>query len=192
MENWLLLLQTPINKLDENLQREVYFSFYNMAYIDVYCLIQDHGITEDILQEAFLKITKGAPNLKQQTFIKSWVRQVTRNTAIDWLRKHKKKNKEIASLEVLIEKNQLTLEQVSVASEVERRSRSKALANALSKIKPEYRRLLQMFYWEDKSYKELCVELQITESVLTQRLFRARKKLLHYFLREWADEDAPV
>lgn len=79
-----------------------------------------------------------------------------------------------------------TLE-ISVTSEVENKWRNEVLHETIAELNPDYRELLLMYYMEGKTYKEICQELHITEVVLTQRLARARRKLLQNFLRKWAE-----
>ncbi|MEV2781779.1 sigma factor-like helix-turn-helix DNA-binding protein [Paenibacillus larvae] len=42
---------------------------------------------------------------------------------------------------------------------------------------------------EEKSYKEICHELNLSEQVVAQRLARARKKLLQHFSRKWINQN---
>lgn len=52
-------------------------------------------------------------------------------------------------------------------------------------MKSDYRTVLLLFYMEGKSYREICRELNLTQPILTQRLARARKKLLQQFSKKW-------
>lgn len=80
-------------------------------------------------------------------------------------------------------------DEISVTRQVENKIRDEQLHHAMNALKPDYRAMLLMFYIEGRSYKEIGKELNLTEQVLTQRMARARKKLLENFLRNWADED---
>ena len=46
-------------------------------------------MTNDILQEVFLKIHLNLTKLKDQSKLSSWIYQITRNTINDYFRKHK-------------------------------------------------------------------------------------------------------
>ncbi|WP_246061786.1 sigma factor-like helix-turn-helix DNA-binding protein [Paenibacillus oralis] len=62
--------------------------------------------------------------------------------------------------------------------------------NAKAKIKDNTGpSVLILFYLEGKSYRDICQELNLSEAVLSQRLVRARKKLLQHFLGKWVDYD---
>lgn len=184
MEQWFYLLRTPIDELDATTQEMVYRSFYQLVYRDIFFIVREHPLTEDIIQDAFLKATAQGPKLQAEINL-SWIKTVTRNTAIDKLRKLKKERQILHEQDVNIEK--YAFDEVSVATEVENKERNSLLHQSINELKPSYRILLQMFYIEGKPYKDVCQELEMTESVMTQRLARARKKLLHHFTRKWRD-----
>ncbi|WP_372636887.1 RNA polymerase sigma factor [Cohnella sp.] len=182
MEQWLSLLRINIEELDAEVQEKIYGSFYRFVYREILFITRDHSATEDIIQESFIKVTIQGPKTAHASNLASWVRQIARHTALDWLRKYKKGHQEIDAENVtIIEQN------TAVADEVENKLRNEILYEAIQELKPEHKILLIMFYLEDKSYKEICSELRLGEQIVTQRLARARKKLLQHFLRKWND-----
>jgi RNA polymerase sigma factor (sigma-70 family) len=185
MEQWLYLLRSKFEDLDNELQAKIYHYFYRFLYKDVNFMIRDHAQAEDIIQEVFFKVITHDYTKHHITNMKSWIKQVSRNATIDWLRKNKKHRHKIA-LDFIINKELCDRE---TANDVEIKIRNELLHQVLNEIKPEYRLLLTMHYLEGKPYKEICHKLNITESVLTQRMARARKKLLQQFLRKWTDRD---
>lgn len=187
MEQWFNLLRSPIHNLDTTTQEWVYRSFSRFVFKDIYFIVNDYGLAQDIVQEAFMKVTEKGPRLRSDTNIQGWVRRVAQNTAIDFLRKWKN-NRQIIGR---INDNTYGVAQneISVASEVETRVRNELLHQAINELKPDYRAVLLSFYLEGKSYQDICYELNLSESVLSQRLARARKKLSQHFLKKWADYD---
>lgn len=125
--------------------------------------------------------------MQTDTNIPAWIKLITRNTALDYLRKLKRDRQIFA--EPFVNISDMALDEVSVASMVESKERDEMLHQAIDELKSEYRTILLLFYMEGKSYREICRELNMTESVLTQRLARARKKLLQHFLRKWTDDN---
>ncbi|WP_223066894.1 RNA polymerase sigma factor [Paenibacillus caui] len=187
MEQWFYFLRSPPDDLDATIQELVYRSFYHFIYRDTYFIVRDHALTEDIIQDAFMKaITKG-PKMQSDDNIPAWIKQLTRNTALDYLRKIKRDRQIFAEPYGHI--SYAAFDELSVANEVESRERDELLYQAMDELKSEYRTVLLLFYVGGKSYREICRELNVTEPVLTQRLARARKKLLQHFIRKWTDED---
>ncbi|MEK3734252.1 MULTISPECIES: RNA polymerase sigma factor [Paenibacillus] len=185
MEQWFYLLQSPLDELDTKIQELVFRSFYQFVYRDILFMVRDHSLAEDIIQEAFIKaITKG-PQMRSCANIPAWIKQVTRNTALDHLRKLKRDRQIL--VESFVHRGDTAFEEISVTSEVEVRERDKLLYQAMAELKSDYRQVLLLFYIEGRPYRDICKELGMSEPVLTQRLARARKKLLQHFLRKWAD-----
>lgn len=186
MEQWFYLLRSPVHNLDVVTQEWVYRSFSRFVYRNVFSIVNDHELTEDIIQETFVKVAEQGPKLCSDVNIPGWVSQVARNTAIDFLRKWKNERELISYIGNILDKTQ---NETSVASEVETRVRNELLHEAICELKPDYQSVLVLFYLEEKSYRDICEELKLSEAVLSQRLARARKKLLQHFLRKWVQYD---
>lgn len=182
MDQWFSLLRSNYLELDPVVQKEVYNSFYRFVYADIFFIVRDHSTTEDIIQDAFVKTTLKGNTPAHANNLGAWVRQIARNTTIDWLRKHKKNRKVIEWEDVII-----VDDKISVANEVETIIRNEVLLQAIDELKAEHRVLIMMFYLEGKTYKEICKELNLSEQIVTQRLARARQKLQKYFSRKWND-----
>jgi RNA polymerase sigma-70 factor (ECF subfamily) len=187
LEQLFYLLRTDIEKLDYEIQEMIYNSFYRFVYRDIYFLVLDHEATKDIIQESFLKMIISGPKTKHATNMKGWVKQVTRNTALDWLRKNKRPGINKTSINTLEEI--IAIHELDAAKKVEDKLRKKLLHQTIAELKPDYRTLLMLYYFEEKSYKEISQLLQLSEQVIAQRLARARKKLYKKFSSNWNDLD---
>ncbi|WP_144941355.1 RNA polymerase sigma factor [Paenibacillus sp. 32O-W] len=187
MEQWLIFLHSDFHHLDISSQELIYQSFRNMIYRDIYFLFRDHTLAEDVVQESFLKVVERAPKLRNTTNMKAWVKKVARNTAYDFLKKNKK-YRYVSDLQ-LVKENEFfpPTEEILVDNLVEEHIRDEMLHEALNQLNIRYRNVLFLFYIEEKSYREIAEELQISEQALAQLLTRARKKLLYYFSRKWVD-----
>ncbi|MFF2481018.1 RNA polymerase sigma factor [Paenibacillus sp. NPDC058071] len=188
MEQWFTCLRSPLDDLNPSTQERVYRSFYQFVYRDIHFLVRDHALTEDIIQDAFIKaITKG-PKMRTDANIPAWIKRLTRNTALDYLRKLKRDRQMTAPSSCAVI-GAAAFAEASVAGEVELRERDKLLYQAMDELKSAYRTILLLFYVKGKSYREICRMLDVSEDALTQRLARARKKLLYQFSRKWADNE---
>lgn len=189
MEQWLRLLNQPFDQFDRDMQAFIYQSFRNLVYRDLFFITQDHAMTEDAIQEAFLKLVAKASTRRHDGNPSGWARKVARNTALDMMRRNKKYRHQVnlASVEFL----DADSGGESVASIVEHRIRDRLLHQAIRELNPEYRLLLLMHYIEGKSYRDIAQELQLTVQAVAQRLLRARKKLLQHFSRKWVDRHEP-
>mgnify|MGYP001191703798 CR=1 FL=1 len=185
MEQWLRLLSQPFDQFDRDMQAHIYQSFRKLVYRDLFFITQDHALTEDAIQEAFLKLVAKASSRRHDGNPAGWARKVARNTALDMMRRNKKYRHQmnLASVERL----EAASQEENVASIVEHRIRVDLLHQAIRELNPEYRMLLLMHYVEGKSYRDIAEELRLSVQAVAQRLLRARKKLLQHFSRKWVD-----
>ncbi|GIP56794.1 RNA polymerase sigma factor [Paenibacillus woosongensis] len=186
MEEWFHLLRNPIHNCDVVTQERVYRSFSRYVYKDIYLIVYDRQLTQDIIQEAFFKISTLAPRLRSAQNILGWIRQVTRHTTVDFLRKWKLDRQVVSNIYDYIK---VGTSEISLVEEVETKIRNELLYQALSELKLDYRTMLHMCYLEGQSYREISKVLNLSETALNQRMARARKKLLKHFLSKWADCD---
>lgn len=187
-----ILLRRNIHTLDAETQRRVFFSFRQLVYRDIYFLLHDHALTEDVIQEAFMKAIAKAGQIREDSNLKAWLRQVSRNTAYDMLRKNKRFRHVIglSSVNINEEVDSSFISPVDVEQTVEQMLRDETLHEAIGELKYEYRLVLFLYYIAGLSYAEIVKETGISEQVLTQRLARARKKLAVQFSEKWGDRHA--
>lgn len=187
-----MLLRQGFRSLEADTQREVFHAFRQLVYQDIYFLLHDHALTEDVIQEAFLKAVSKAPKTRENSNMKAWVRQVARNTAYDMLRKNKRFRhvQPLSSVSDNEEADGIFVSQEDVEEIVVRMLRDQTLHEAIRELKLEYRVVLLLYYIAGLSYAEIVQETGISEQVLTQRLARARKKLASQFSGKWGDRHA--
>lgn len=136
-------------------------------------IVRNQPEAEDIVQEAFVKIYKNAEKFQKYEGIefKSWAYKVTINTAITHYRK--------------LKKGEFLTEDPAVFEEAEGEfadARFSATADAKAEVgkvledMPDHlRTVLERYYLEDKSYKMIADEEDISIPTLKMRLFRAKK-----------------
>ncbi|WP_340398500.1 sigma-70 family RNA polymerase sigma factor [Paenibacillus sp. FSL H8-0079] len=180
-----LLLASDFHNLGSALQEEVYYEYYNMVHGLIVYIIKERAAAEDIIQEAFIKIIKNKPIFEDEVKLKAWLKVVTRNTAINYLRKNKNNRNQVDTDSVFIDMETMNQTAASVESMVETQMMQESIENYLEQLKPEYRVLVELRWKEGLSYREMAELLDTSEDIVKQRLFRARgsiKKKLH---KEW-------
>lgn len=128
---------------------------------------------EDIVQEAFVKMYKNADKFQKLDGIefKSWAYKVTINTAITHYRKLKRGEFLAEDPGVFQEAGGEYLDtRVSFAADAKA-----AVAKVLEKMPSHLRSVLHRYYMEDKSYRTIAKEEDISIPTLKMRLFRAKK-----------------
>ena len=130
-------------------------------------VLGDYQLAEDSIQESLIKIMNGASALTNIKAAYTWIITVTRNCALDILRKRKN--------EFLIEETayfDLGTDNISETSI--------DMKNALAKISEEDRNIVMMKAGFGFSHKEIASVLQISEMACQKRYQRALKELKEY------------
>lgn len=186
MKEWHLLLY-QFDELHPELQKLVYKSFFKFVYKDIYFLIKDRDLTEDLIQESFLKILS-AVHKHEVSRLPAWIRQICRNQTIDFIRRTNRDRylEEMGSINA--SDNQFDCVEdraLHVYDEVENKIRDELLHQSIAELRPEYRELIFLYYIEEMTHKEIAAALNLSEHAVSQKLYRARKKLLQQFQQKW-------
>ena len=136
--------------------------------------------SEDVAQEVFLAAWGNLRQLRNPSSFLPWLRQVTRNQAHLWRRKHAR---EIGDEDILAAANDGRPSQVdSVLADEERR----VLREALEQLPDETREVLVLYYREESSAKQVGLLLGLSEEAVRQRLSRGRALLREQMLSRFA------
>ncbi|CAM3636750.1 RNA polymerase sigma factor [Marinicrinis lubricantis] len=184
-----LLLNCHFDALNYEAQKEIYYEFYQFAYGPIYYMIHDRASTEDIIQEAFLKVIHNIPKeMDNENQFKAWIRVVVKNTTYNFLRKHKKIRNEVDAESVFIYDNaEIATSSDSLQKTVETKMMTEAITAYLEELKPEYRTLIELRWRQELSYKEIAETLDTTEQTVKSKLYRAREAMKKRFSKDWRD-----
>ncbi|MFC9706631.1 RNA polymerase sigma factor [Paenibacillus sp. NPDC056933] len=181
-EKWFYLLRRPMEELESDQHEEIYKSYYKFIYENLYSLLGDHALTEDLIHESYLKIILKGPDLQSEQNIPAWIRKVAYNTTIDFLRKKTKENQTLKALIPLYECD--THRTNNVESELEVKWRNEKLYQAIGELKLNHQIMLKMFYVEGKTCKEIGESISLTEATTSKRLSRARQYLRELIIKQ--------
>lgn len=127
------------------------------AYNFAFNLVNDNQAANDITQEAFIKAWKNIRGFKRGSSFQTWLFAITRNVAIDWLRKRKEvtfsafENKEGVNVltETLADTNLLPDELLARAEDV------RFVEMLLEELDPLYRDVLKLRYSSNMTFEEI-------------------------------------
>ncbi len=183
---WYYLLH-QLDTLPSEIQKTIYQYFFDAFYKDVYYILKDHSLTEDIIQESFMKVITTSQKYEVKN-PSSWMKQVVRNHTIDYLKKVKKVRYSEEYNDISITEDYLfDNDSLFVEDEVEKSLEIEALRHSILELKQDYQLLIKLHYIDELSYKEIATTLNLSEPAVGQKLLRARKKLLKIFKRKWVN-----
>jgi len=143
--------------------------------------VRDMNIAEELCDETFIKLVTKMPKFNGKSSFKTFLYSIGRNTALDYLRKHR--NKQASSLDELPEiQSDSDPEQSFLRSE-----RDAALHRAILRLKPEYSQVLWLTYFEELSGSEAAAVMKKSVSAVRTLLHRAKPALKKELEKEGFD-----
>lgn len=160
-----------------NVHKMLYEMFYDKAYRTAYFITQDKHLTDDIVQETFIKVFENIEKLQDYSKIEGWISTITRNTAIDFLRKQNKWNEMITSDVIHMNKHKMTENYSVVESKVEMLLTMEEIKEALQHLAAIHREIFLLKIIENLSDNEIAEQLNISVGTVKSRYFRAKEQM---------------
>lgn len=147
--------------------------FHPVVYRYLYWLTHCSATAEDITQEVFTRAFRGLHNLREVEAAKGWLLTIARNEFSRWCSKKRIKTVGVgADGESAMDLSQaVAIEEEPEADNVE------WVRQGLCDLNEEFRVVLMMYYYEQKSYAEIAEVLRIPIGTVMSRLNRGRSKL---------------
>lgn len=141
--------------------------FHSSLYRTALGYVRSREDAEDICEEAFLKLLMTDKIFVSDENVKAWLLRVTINLSKDMLKSH------------------WLLKRTDIDYDIPAESREEQnLLETVKKLPPEYAAVIYLFYYEEYSVKQISEICGISETAVTTRLSRARKKLKSELERE--------
>lgn len=132
--------------------------------------VPERDEVRDVLQDSFVKIltTINQFEYRGEGSLKSWIARIVSNHAIDHLRSQ---NRYQTVAEIPDEPDD-TIDEPDITDLT-----PEALTEMIGQLPPNYRTVLNLFVFEQRSHKEIAHLLDIKESTSSSIFFRAKKML---------------
>lgn len=132
---------------------------------------------EELAQDVFMKVYQALPNFKMEARFSTWLYRIAYNTAISWTRKSRP---EFAPFDDTTLNNysedvvdDLEIQETESSAEQQRLN----IKEAIAALKEEDKLLLNLFYYNELSIREISETIGLSENAIKVRLFRIRNKL---------------
>jgi RNA polymerase sigma-70 factor, ECF subfamily len=144
---------------------KIWNDFHDKLHGFILKRVHDVEVTNDLLQDIFIKIHTKIHTLKESDKLTSWIYQITRNSILDYFKTKKISTSIPADLTE-------TTEPVTFNQEM-----ATCLKTMLNELSPEYKDSILKTELGDLSQKEYAEELGISYSGAKSRVQRARQEL---------------
>ena len=165
---------------DEGAFTDLMRTYHAYVYAIVIGIVDNSHDAEEVVQDAFLNAYQGLRQLEDTTKFKSWLAEITRNCARQWLRKQRG---ETVSLDEVSEEMLQTED--SPDERLTRQEQRELIRRTMETLPQKDRDIARAFYLEGASYDELTSTHGLSYNAIALRLFRIKRKLskrLRYLL----------
>lgn len=153
---------------------EMYDQFNKLIYHIAYNISKDPYLSQDIVQETYLKAYLKMDTLMDATKTKSWLTSIARCTAIDYIRKRSKRNEDcIEDHEELYP----IQDHHPLEDEIEALFLKSSIESNIKRLPPSQREVMVLKVTADLSDKEIALKLNLPPSTVKTRFHRARRQL---------------
>ena len=150
---------------------------YNLAYR----MLGSGAEAEDATQEAFLRVWTKLDTYDPSRKLSSWVLSVASHYCIDRLRRRRGGQ---VSMEEIMASRWLPADDPKPEDHTLANEQDARVRQLLQYLQPQYRLVIVLRYWHDKSYTEIAEITGTTESAVKSRLHRAREAMAELLAAE--------
>ncbi|MCE3008027.1 MAG: sigma-70 family RNA polymerase sigma factor [Bacteroidetes bacterium] len=166
---------------DEKAYEVLLKKYQKSVYYLIYKMIRNPEDAEDLTQETFAKAFGSLVSFDPKFAFSTWLFKIGSNSAIDFIRRKKMQTLSInqggANDETGNPVLQLKDGNLVPDEKLLKQQRKEYLQVAIGQLPTRYRQLVILRYFEELSYEEVALELQIPLGTVKAQLHRARELL---------------
>lgn len=177
------LVKRALQEGDQKAYAELMGRYRDSVYYMLLKMVNNKDDAEDLTVEAFGKAFKRLAQYTPNFAFSTWLFRIATNNCIDFIRR---KRKNTFSLDRPIEDDEGGEMVVDIRSEtldpeehIMKKQKVMLLHDLVDKLKPRYRTLIEMRYFQELSYEEIAAELDLPLGTVKAQLFRAREFLFN-------------
>lgn len=166
----MLLAKLRNPALKDSAFNELLDMYQERLYWHIRKIVITHENADDVLQNTFIRVYKNIQNFEEKSSLHTWMFRIAYNESIRYLEKNAKKgyenNNEFFedSIQILTEDTYFNGEEIQIK-----------LHKIIEGFTEKQKRVFQMKYFDDLSFKEIAVLLKISESTLKSAYYTAVK-----------------
>lgn len=176
------LIQQALKHGDQKAYAELLHRYRESVYFTMLRMCNNKDDAEDLTIEAFGRAFKRLDQYTPTYAFSTWLFKIASNNAIDFLRNKKKSSS--FSLDTRMENDEgqefsknIKSQTLDPEENIIKKQKVEMLRDVVEKLKPRYRELVKMRYYEELSYEEIAGKLDLPVGTVKAQLFRAREFL---------------
>jgi len=142
--------------------------------------LSDKENIEDIVQDVFISTFQNINNFDPSLTFSSWIYRIAHNAFVNGLKKQQKNPLSLSNFDFDTLVSHLEYED-PILQEKEYEEMKKIVAVGLDQLKPKYKEVIILYYFEEFSYKKISDILQIPTGTVGIRVKRGREALKNIY-----------
>lgn len=163
------VLEGEVNAFSSLVER-----YQSLVYTIVFRMVRNKEEAEEIAQDTFIKAYKSLSKYRGEAKFSTWLYTIAYRKSLDAI----KKNKRFVATELIEEVSEgevgVVNDALSYLQDIERKE---IISNSILKLPEEESAIITLYYFEEKSIKEIKEIVGLTEDNIKIKLYRSRKKL---------------
>lgn len=156
---------------DPETVKKLFYQYYPFLCQNIYRIVKDKAIAEDLAQDTFFKFWDKRNELKIEISVKAYLRRMAINEALYYLRKNKKFQKEEVSILEFVETTNTVEEQIL------HQELSDKIMAAINLLPPRCQEIFKLSRFEELTYKQIATRLEISIKTVENQMGKALKVL---------------
>ncbi len=180
-EHDYVLVKAALENGDQKAYAELMDRYRDSLYFMMLRMIGHADDADDLTIEAFGKAFSRLHQYQHTFAFSTWLFKIASNNCIDFMRK---KKMQTFSLDKTISDSEGKEYSIDVAStnltpdeDLEKKQKIQKMREVVDKLKPHYKQLIEMRYFQELSIEEIMDKLNLPEGTIKAQLFRAREFL---------------
>ncbi len=175
------LVQKAVQEGDQKAYAELMDRYRDSIYYMLLKMVNNRDDAEDLTVEAFGKAFKRLHQYTPDYAFSTWLFKIASNNCIDFIRKKKKNLYSIDNEQENEEGDQIAIDikagNLDPEEKVMKKQKVDRMREVVEQLKPKYRQLVKLRYFEEYSYDEIADELDLPLGTVKAQLYRAREFL---------------
>ncbi len=175
------LVRDAVDNGNQKAYAELMARYKDSIYFMLLKMVNNRDDADDLTIEAFGKAFKNIHQYTPDYAFSTWLFKIATNNCIDYIRK---KRKQTLSIDKGFENDngeEIAMEVKSDAigpeEKLMKKQKMETMREVVDKLKPRYKKLIELRYFNEFSYEEIAVEMNLPLGTVKAQLFRAREFL---------------
>jgi RNA polymerase sigma-70 factor, ECF subfamily len=179
---YLILADEDLISLVEEADAEAFATLYDRhsraAFSLAYRMMGERQASEDLAQDAFLKVWRGADSYRaERGSVRTWILSIVHNRGIDQIRSQASRRRTQDKIEASAPRSQPS----EAFAETWRNSQRDQVREALDTLPPEQLKILELAYFSGYTHVEISELLRLPLGTVKGRMRLGLKKIRDYF-----------